>query len=233
MNAKRQYSLPNCNLILEGIEDASSENVNILDGQSPMSILINAECNFLNSNQKLSGGNVFLENLSRAVSNYAQGFLSGLSQPHQVEKEYPQISITQLSEQHLHRLTFMPEPGGGENKTEVDLTTVELFDLVDAIDQLCLDATTLPDMNLELRSISKRYRQPEQPLAERLTPLAVGLTSLAMAAGAFFIIPPPEINQPEPTPVNQESEIESDPQSKSTEKSTTDNSKEPATDQNN
>jgi len=215
MNTKRQYSQPNCNLVLEGIEDASAENVDILDGQSPMSILINAECNFLNSNQKLSGGSIFLENLSRAVSNYAQEFLSGLPQPDAHTGEYPQVSLSKVDQQqHLHRLMFEPEPGTAEAKTEISLTTVELFDLVDAIDQLHLDRTTLPDMNLELRSVSKRYRKPEQPLGERLTPVVVGLTSLAMAAGAFFVIPPPstETNQSEPAPIDKT--IETTPESK-------------------
>jgi hypothetical protein len=208
MNTKRQYSLPNCNLILEGIEDTDTESVDILDGQAPMSILINAECNFLKSQQKLSGGSVFLENLAHAVSNYAQGLLSGLPQPRQNSTEYPHISLTQVEEQNLHRLTFEPEPGSAENKIEVDLTTVELFDLVDAIDQFYLDRTALPDMTLELQSVSKRYRQPEQPLAERLTPVAVGLTSLAMAAAAFFVIPPPEIPQLKPTPANKTTQPE-------------------------
>ncbi len=203
MNTRRQYSLPNCNLILEGIEDSDSESVDILDGQPPMSILINAECNFLKSQQKLSGGSVFLENLSHTVSNYAQGLLSGLPQPSKNSTEYPQISLTQLEEQNLHRLTFEPEPGSAESKTEVDLTTVELFDLVDAIDQFYLDRTALPDMNLELQSVSKRYRQPEQPLTERLTPVFIGFTSLVVAAAAFFVIPPPEIRPPKPTPANE------------------------------
>ena len=207
MNITRQYNQPNCNLLLEGVEDPSAENVDILDGQSPMSILTRAECNFLNSNQKLSGGSVFLENLSRAVSNYAQGFLSGLPQPNAQTGEYPQVSLSKANDQeHLHRLMFEPEPGDGEANTEVSLTTVELFDLVDAIDQLYLDRTTLPDMNLELRSVSKRYRKPEQPLVERLTPIAIGLTSLAMAAGAFFVIPPPAIETDKPTPSNQTTE---------------------------
>ncbi|MGL5941752.1 MAG: DUF4335 domain-containing protein [Waterburya sp.] len=203
MNTRRQYSLPNCNLILEGIEDADSESVGILDGQPPMSILINAECNFLKSQQKLSGGSVFLENLSHTVSNYAQGLLSGLPHPSKNSTEYPQISLAQIEEQNLHRLTFEPEPGTAESKTEVDLTTVELFDLVDAIDQFYLDRTALPDMNLELQSVSKRYRQPEQPLAERVTPIIIGFASLAMAAVAFFVIPPPEIRPPKPTPANE------------------------------
>ena len=216
MNTKRQYSKPNCNLVLEGIEDANVENVDILGELSPMSILINAECNFLNSNQKLSGGSIFLENLSREVNDYAQGFLSGLPQPHNHLGEYPQVSLSKVDDQrHLHRLTFEPEPSDGEAKTEVRLTTVELFDLVDAIDQLHLDRNTLPEMNLELRSVSKRYRKSDQPLVERLTPVAVGLTSLAMAAGAFFVIPPPatETNKSEPTPVNKTTETK--PETKS------------------
>ena len=201
MNTKRQYSLPNCNLILEGLEDDDLQNVDILDGKPPMSILINAECHLLKSNQKLSGGSVFLANLSRAVSKYAQEFLSGLPQAVDNSLEYPQIAIAPVVEHNLHRLTFEPEPESGEAKIEVDLSTVELFDLVDAVDRFYLDRSTLPDMTLELQSVSKRYRKPEQPLTERLTPVAVGFTSLAVAAGALFLIPPPEIAPPESAPV--------------------------------
>ena len=196
MNIKRQYILPNCNLILEGLEDSDAENVDILNGQSPMSILINAECNFLTSNQTLSGGSVFLKNLSNAVSNYAQEFLSGLPRPLQQSSEYPQITIAK-TDRHLHRLTLEPEASADEERQEVDLTTIELFDLVDAIDRFHADRTTLPTMTLELQPVSKRYRQPEQPLAERLTPVGIGFASLAMAAAAFFVIPPPEVRPPE------------------------------------
>ncbi len=209
MNIKRQYILPNCNLTLEGLEDSDTENVDILDGQSPMSILINAECNFLNSNQTLSGGSVFLKNLSRAVSLYAQEFLSGLSQPKTGSLEYPQITVEKINS-YLHRVAVDPEPNAGEDKTEVKLTTVELFDLVDAIDQFYSDRSTLPSMTLDLHSVSKRYRKPEQPLGERLTPVAIGFSSLAMAAAAFFMIPPPEVRPPESNPINRTTETETE-----------------------
>ena len=136
MNIRRQYSLPNCNLVLEGLEDSDPQNVAILDGQPPMSILINAECYLLKSDRKLSGGNVFLTNLARAVSNYAQEFLSGLPQSTSNSTEYPQIFLAPAAEKNLHRLTLEPDPASGETTTEVDLSTVELFDLVDAIDRL-------------------------------------------------------------------------------------------------
>lgn len=206
MNTKRQYNLPNCNLILEGLEDADGENADILSGQAPLSILINAECHLLNSNQKLSGGSVFLQNLAHTVSNYAQGVLSGLFPSDKNTTEYPQISLEKIPDKHLHRLTLEPEPDSGETKTEIEITTVELFDLVDAIDQLYADRSTLPDMNLDLKPVSKRYRKPEKPLKERLTPVLIGFSSLAIAAGAFFMIPIPEIAPPEATPVNQTTE---------------------------
>ena len=212
MNTRKQYSLPNCNLILEGMEDVSSESADILSGQSPMSILINAECHLLKSNQKLSGGSVFLNNLSQAVSNYAQGFLSGLfptDKSSQSDGEYPQVSIAPIVEKHSHLLTLEPKPDSGEPKTEVEITTVELFDLVDAIDQFHADSSVLPNMTLELRPVSKRYRKPEQPLAERLTPIAIGFSSLAIAAGALYMIPVPEITPTESTPVEQTTEDES------------------------
>lgn len=232
MSTTRQYSLPSCNLILEGIEDVNTESADILSGEPPMSILINAECHFLKSNQKLSGGSVFLTNLSRAVSNYAQGFLSGLFSADKFGSnavEYPHISVSQVEERHLHRLTIEPKPDTGEAKTEIDLTTVELFDLVDAIDQFHAERSVLPNMTLELQPVSKRYRKPEQPLAERLTPVVIGFSSLAIAAGALFMIPPPETTSPEstePTPANQTVESESK-QNKSKEPQNTSSEAEP------
>lgn len=198
MSIQRQYTQPSCTLLLEGIEEVSETKNDILDGQSPMSILVNAECNFLSSNQKLSGGSVFLKNLARSVSDYAQGVLSGLPHPQVETTEHPQIQIEKVAAQHLHRFTLKPVPDSGEPEQIIDLTTVELFDLVDVIDQFYADRHTLPNLALELRSLSKRYRQPEQPLAERATPLLVGVGSLAIAAGVLFMIPIPEVREPKP-----------------------------------
>ena len=210
MNIKRQYSLPNCNLVLEGLEDSDPQNVAILDGKPPMSILINAECHLLKSDRKLSGGSVFLTNLARAVSNYAQEFLSGLPQSDSNSNEYPQVFLAPVAEKNLHRLTLEPNPESGEAKTEVDLSTVELFDLVDALDRFYLDRSTLPQVTLDIKPVSRRYRQPEQPLTERLTPVAIGFTSLAIAAGALFMIPPPEVAPPESPPIAPATETETE-----------------------
>lgn len=198
MTLKRQYTLPNCTLILEGMESTSEETVDILDGQLPMAILINAECKFTRSNRQLSGGSIFLENLSKAASNYAQGFLSGLPHPPETTTEYPQIHLEKVADNHLHRLIVEPNPDSGEEKVEIDLTTVELFDLVDAIDRFYADRNTLPNMSLEIEVLSKRYRRPEQPLVERATPAAIGVIGLVLAAGAFLLIPPPPVTEPEP-----------------------------------
>lgn len=209
MSTTRQYSLPNCNLILEGMEDANDESADILSGQPPMSILINAECHLLKSNQKLSGGSVFLTNLSRAVSNYAQGFLSGLFPSDNSNTEYPYVFLSKADDRHLHRLTLEPKPDSGEEKTEIEITTVELFDLVDAIDRFHADRSVLPQMTLNLRPVSKRYRKPEQPVTERLTPVAIGLSSLAIAAGALFMLPIPENAPIESNPIEA---IETEPE---------------------
>ena len=200
--------MPNCRLVLEGLQDSDPQSVDILDGKPPMSILIDAECYLLKSDRKLSGGSVFLTNLARAVSSYAQEFLSGLPQSVSTSTEYPQISLVPIVEKNLHRLTLEPDPVGEELKTEVDLSTVELFDLVDAIDRFYLDRSTLPQITLDIKPVSKRYRKPEQPLTERLTPVAIGFTSLAIAAGALFLIPPPEVAPPESPPIAPTTEPE-------------------------
>ena len=206
MNIRKQYSLPNCNLILEGMEDVSESESNSLSNQ--MAILINAECHFAGSNQYLSGGRVFLENLATTVSNYAQELLSGLPRPQNQSQEYPQIRLENIAENDIHLLILEPEPDSETQTITIDLTTVQLFDLVEAVDQFFADVTTLPDITLKLDSISKRHRPSEEPLVDRVIPFVTGAASLAIAAAIFWLIPPPPIQQPtesipEPNPVEE------------------------------
>lgn len=75
MNIRRQYNLPNCTLTLEGFDDGSGK---LLD---TLTILSNVECRFTTSQKVLSGGKIFFDHLVQAVSEYAQGILSGLQRP--------------------------------------------------------------------------------------------------------------------------------------------------------
>lgn len=198
MTIRRQYSLPNCTLVLEGLSETNAEGSEPISGQQPISILVNAECHFTGSNQLLSGGRVFFENLVKTVSAYAQQLLSGIAHPQESHHNSMVVRIETLAAENLHRLTLELEKESDKNKTVIDLNTVELFDLVEAIDQFFADRTTLPDLNLSLTPVSKRYRQPEEPLVDRVTPAAVGVASLALAAAAFLVIPPPQVREPKP-----------------------------------
>ena len=205
MTIKRQYILPNCTLILEGLND-SSEDENETFAQNSLSILVNAECHFVSSNQQLSGGSVFFENLVKAVSAYAQEFLSGLPHPQNSRSESPQVYIGKIDDRYLYRLTFEPEANTDQQKSEIDLTTVELFDLVEAVDQFLADNSTLPNIALKLQSLSRKHRQPDRPLIERVTPVVVGMAGLAVATAAFFVVPPPEVRKPESIPESSPTE---------------------------
>jgi hypothetical protein len=214
MTIKRQYSLPNCTLILEGLTESEDEdNSGSVTEQPPMSILVNAECHFLTTNQSVSGGRVFLDSLVSAVSAYTQELLSGLSHPQNGRHNSPIVHLERIGHNHLHRLIVEPEPESNQERTEVQLTTVQLFDLVEAIDQFFADNKTLPDLSLELQPLSKRHRQAEEPLVERAIPAALGITSLAALAFVFYMIPPPEIKEPQPqTESNPSNTIPSLPQ---------------------
>jgi hypothetical protein len=198
MNITRQYSLPNCTLVLEGLSETDEENPTTEVGKAPMSILVNAECHFFGTNQLISGGRVFLENLVRTASAYTQELLSGLPHPQNTGKDLPLVHLEKISQKNLHRLTLEPEADSNQEKIEIELTTVQLFDLVEAIDQFLADSKTLPDLTLDLQPLSKRYRQQDEPLADKVIPAALGITSLAIAAVALYLIPPPVIQEPEP-----------------------------------
>ena len=210
MTIKKQYILPNCTLTLEGLSE-TSEETNDVFAQQDLSILVNAECHFVGSNQKLSGGSIFFENLVKSVSAYAQEFLSGLPHLQNSRTESSQINIEKITDHNSHRLTFEPESDTQQPKSEIELTTVELFDLVEAVDQFFADKYTLSSIEMELQSLGKRYRQRDEPLMQRLTPVGIGLASLAFATTTFFVIPIPEIREPQSTPQSSPTEVEPTP----------------------
>jgi len=206
MTIRRQYSLPNCTLVLEGLSDGSAASQ--LDKRPVLSILMSAECYVTGLGEPLSGGREFFESLVRVVSSYAQEFMSGVHYP---DRYGPNLGMVQLHriDGNLHRLTVLPTETGSDRqidqKTElsakVDLTTVQLFDLVEAIDQFFADTQTLPELSLQLTPISKRYVKSAEPLGKRSLPAVVGVSSLALAAMAFFLVPVPEVQRPrDPVP---------------------------------
>ena len=213
MTIQRKYSLPNCTLLLEGLSDGTT-GMQSTDVRPLLSILVNAECHFNNSNQPpLTGGRDFLENLAIAVSAYAQEFLS---QVHHSDHQHSSRAVQfQKIAHNRHRLIVQSEHGdtvdfsdsrqsmGGTNTsvnapTVIDLTTVQLFDLVEAIDQFFADSKTLPDLSLKLTPVSKRYSGVSQPLIKQAVPGALGVSSLAIAAIAFFLVPIPQPQEPKP-----------------------------------
>lgn len=200
MNITKQYDRPNCVLTLEGFNEDSTELVDSSGDRSDLiSILTKAECIFKTSNQKLQGGRAFLENLAEAVNNYAQELLSGLSHSQEDLQEYPKIQIVSEQESKTHLITLENQLEQEVATQEIKLRTTEFFDLLDVIDQFYADSTTLPDVSLELEVVSKKLRPSEEPLAQRMIPLATGTLSLAVAAGVLFALPIPKSSDLEPS----------------------------------
>jgi Domain of unknown function (DUF4335) len=206
MTIRRQYSLPNCTLVLEGLSDGSAASQ--LEIRPVLSILMSAECYLSGMAEPLTGGRDFFESLVRAVSTYAQEFMSGVRA---ADRQVLAPALVQLHKVNgnLHRLTVLPPEAASNTQiaektpllAELNLTTVQLFDLVEAIDQFFADTQTLPELSLRLEPVSKRHVKSAEPAAKRVLPAAVGVSSLALAAMAFFLVPVPEVQRPrDPVP---------------------------------
>jgi len=204
MTIQRLYSLPNCKLILEGLSDT---------GQAPstevrplLSMLVNAECHLAATDRPLTGGRDFFESLVTAVSSYAQEFLSKVHHP-AVHKKQPGLVQLRQVDDNWHRLIVSQTRAQGSEVNEsssqtpiqIDLTTVQLFDLVEAVDQFFADSQTLPDLSLRLQPVSKRLVSG-QLVAKQAVPTAVGVSGLALAAVVFFFVPIPPRRPPQPQP---------------------------------
>ncbi len=193
MNILRQYSLPNCTLVLEGLTNSSDP----ADARPPLAIVTQVQCSFLGIAQPLVGGRAFLENLAKAVNLYAQECLSGVHRPRETAtSQDDRVELKPSGDPAHHQLIWYPPTELHQAPVQLNLSTVQLFDLVEAVDQFMADSQTLPDFSLTLQPVSRRYRQPDEPLAQRAVPAMMGMVSLAIAAFVISLIPIPNIQKP-------------------------------------
>jgi hypothetical protein len=214
MIIQRQYSLPNCTLLLEGFSRPAATVAQTGPGDPErLDILTRFECHLTGLKQPLIGGRELLEALATAASQCTQEWLSGI-------RRSPRAALRSTSdaveywplEPNVFRWLVpssllteaLPGPKAQERKSaagdplELTLSTIQLFDLVEAFDQLLSDRQTLSDLSLELRSLPRKAAAA-RPVAERAAPATLGIGSLAVAAAALFFVPVPEVQRPRPT----------------------------------
>lgn len=204
MTIQRLYSLPNCTLVLEGLSDAMT-GTSLQEMRPLLSTLVNVDCYLAANVEPLSGGRDFFESLVTAVSGYAQEFLSRVQRP-SAQLSLGLVQLQQVDE-HRHRLIvhsseLRSDVGKNPNKMpiQIDLTTVELFDLVEAVDQFLADSQTLPDLAAPpLLPVAQREAGSSQILVRQAVPASVGVYSLALSAIALFFVPLPSQRLPQPS----------------------------------
>ncbi|MBT9312853.1 DUF4335 domain-containing protein [Leptothoe kymatousa] len=186
MTIQRQYVLPNCSLLLEGL---STDTSNVL------SILANAEFKIVGMEQSLAGGLDFFKAIVGAVNAYCQRLLSGIDHPDHMPSQSSLISV-EPGEGQYHRLLVQPELLNSEDKERqpktITLSTVQLFDMAEAIDQFFADGQTLPEFVVPLAPLARRHVRSQEPLAQRAVPPIIGVATLAAAGLGLFFMPIPE-----------------------------------------
>jgi len=198
---RRQYSLPNCTLTIEGLGDESRFDSQIQDQRPLITTLMEFECEFsgFHDTFSLKGGNTFFDALLKEVNRYTQSLLSGINHPIEHYDSHLIIEIEPLTQTNLHSLT-VTTPESGKEPVIINLSTIQLFDLVETLDQLLADPQTLPNLIFELQPLSRRYRIAEQSLTRQAAPATLGLASLAVSGLLlFFLLPIPKTQIKDPT----------------------------------
>lgn len=205
---QRQYLSPNCVLSLQGFTD----EINGDESQPIMSVLTQAKCQIVGNPVILSGGLVFIEHLMKAVSAYAQELLSGLNHSWEYTDDTNYISLRKIPDKNRHLLLWQEKKEDTNHQLEIELSTVQFFDLLETIDQLSVDNYTLPQLQDHPQPLSPRHRQGDISIVEQSTPVALGFVGLTLAAIALFMIPNPTIikdpnQEPRPTPTQNNNEL--------------------------
>jgi Domain of unknown function (DUF4335) len=195
MTIRRQYQLPNCSLILDGL------NIDPTPGnEEVMSLLVNAECRISGLERSLNGSYNFFSALVRAVSQYSQEVLSGFAHPQVVEGE-PLLVHINPGEGPYHHLVVQPEiadlgESGDGRAIDIKLSDVQLYDLSEAVDQFFDDTQTLPELSASLSPLPRRFVRTDEPLSDRALPAILGFGSLVAATMALSLLPLPQMREP-------------------------------------
>ena len=207
---RRQYSLPNVSLRLEGWSSESTEG-----SQIDLAIVTAVECHFLPQQQVLKGGKELLDALTASAGRYAQDILGDLTLHYQDANTATapgQLYFRPAERSGFHHLSWQPQAAEGATAAtspiEFELATVQLFDLVEAVDQFLLDSTTVPEMAFQVTPRPKGIRRSERPLTQRAAPAALGITGFVAAAAVLVMVPAPEVREVEPERVEERQEGE-------------------------
>ncbi|MEE3717061.1 DUF4335 domain-containing protein [Tumidithrix elongata RA019] len=176
MIVQRTYNLPNCTLLIEGIGSG---------GEGVVSMMTNFEFRFPHCQERIVGGRDLMNALMISVNLYTQALQSG----DLVSLSNDKIKIAPEGK-FLHKLQLPASEATALNAQpfQIQLNTVQLFDLVEGIDQLCFDKQVVPDLTLSLDT--EAYRAKPQPAA-KLFPAFAGVASLAIAATVLYFVPVP------------------------------------------
>ena len=183
---QRSYSLPSCTLLVDGI----------VTGGDVMSILTSFSCRFNHHSEPIVGGLDLLNALVKVVGAYVQALKSNTS----VAIPEKQVRL-EAEGTHLHLLSVLVNASDASNpkSLQIKLNIIQLFDLMENLDRLCCDSSTLPDLRL-VTKISD-YRSQSQ-FNSQAFPAISGVVSLAIAATVLYFIPTPQPTKPvSPLPV--------------------------------
>lgn len=205
MTIQRPFILPNCTLNLEGISNSLSDAVL---GES-LDVLLRLECQFGDLKKPLIGGLDLLNSLIQATNQCTQSWMSGVPHRRLTQLNQDESAVHLLpKEEDGFELTIPTEllnetPSDTDGPVRVGLTTLQLFDLVEALDQLLADQQTLPNLSLAVRPLSRAEAASGQGL-QKSASAVVGAASVAIAASIFYLLPVPQASAPPKDPPKAE-----------------------------
>ncbi|UJB71577.1 DUF4335 domain-containing protein [Acaryochloris sp. 'Moss Beach'] len=197
MTIQRPFILPNCTLNLEGISNSISDAAL---GES-LDVLLRLECQFGDLKKPLIGGLDLLNSLIQATNQCTQSWMSGIPHRRLTQLNQDESAVHLLpKEEDGFELTIPTEllnetPSDTDGPVRVGLTTLQLFDLVEALDQLLADQQTLPNLSLAVRPLSRAEAASGQGL-QKSASAVVGAASVAIAASIFYLLPVPQASAP-------------------------------------
>jgi Domain of unknown function (DUF4335) len=206
MPIQRQYSLPDCVLTLDGL--SNSPEAAASGNRTELSVLTRFECYFAGEKNPLVGGREFLDSLVKATNDSVQAWISGIKAAAKSDDTKVQILPAQDGKFTLtvpSALLFQTSATASLSDTdglekpaqELHISAVQLFDLMEAVDQLMADRQTLPDLQISIQPRSRKDVMSPQLIVEQTAPIALGAASVAIAAAAVFFIPAPKVPTPE------------------------------------